>query len=145
VDEAPRTLDELLREAEARIERFSPAAALAAADAGALIVDIRSEVSRGRDGVVPGAIHIPRTVLEWRFEPGGRWRHPHISGLEQQVIILCDHGYSSPLAAAMLARLGYARVGDVIGGFDAWRDAGLPTRSASPETTEGLPGMAGPD
>jgi rhodanese-related sulfurtransferase len=145
VDEAPRTLDELLREAEARIERFSPAAALAAADAGALIVDIRSEASRKRDGVVPGAIHIPRTVLEWRFEPGGRWRNPHVSGVEQQVIVLCDHGYSSPLAAAMLARLGYARAGDVIGGFDAWCDAGLPTRPASPQTPEDLPGMAGPD
>jgi rhodanese-related sulfurtransferase len=145
VDEAPWTLDELLREAEARIERFSPAAALAAAEAGALIVDIRSETSRERDGVVPGSIHIPRTVLEWRFDPGGRWRNPHVGGLERQVIVLCDHGYSSPLAAAMLARLGYARPGDVIGGFDAWRDARLPTRQASRETTEGLPGMAGPD
>jgi rhodanese-related sulfurtransferase len=145
VDEAPRTLDELLHEAEARIERFSPAAALAAAEAGALIVDIRSEASRERDGVVPGAIHIPRTVLEWRFEPGGRWRNPHVGGFEQQVIVLCDHGDSSPLAAAMLARLGYARSGDVIGGFGAWRDAGLPTRPASRATLEGLPGMAGPD
>ena len=145
MDEAPRTLDELLREAEARIERFSPAAALSAAEAGALLVDIRSKASREFDGVVPGAIHIPRTVLEWRFEPGGRWRNPHVGGLERQMIVLCDHGYSSRLAAATLARLGYAKAGDVIGGFGAWRDAGLPTRPASRGTPEGLPGMAGPD
>jgi rhodanese-related sulfurtransferase len=145
VDDAPRTLEQLLREAEARIERLSPAAALSAAKTGALIVDIRSEASRARDGIVPGAIHIPRTVLEWRFEPGGRWRNPHLGGVERQMIVLCDHGYSSPLAAAALARLGYAKAGDVIGGFDAWRDAGLPTRPPSPGTPEGLPGMAGPD
>src|SRR5207244_7237362 len=89
MDEAPRTLDELLREAGARIERFSPVAALDATAAGALIVDIRSEVARKRDGVVPGAIHVPRTVLEWRFEPGGQWRNPYAGGLERRLIVLC--------------------------------------------------------
>jgi rhodanese-related sulfurtransferase len=145
VDEAPRTLDELLDEAAARIDRLSPAAALDAASAGALIVDIRSEAARARDGVVPGALHVPRTVLEWRLEPGGRWRNPCVGGLECRLIVLCDHGYSSPLAAAMLTRLGYARAGDVIGGFEAWRDAGLPTRPAARERPEGLPGMGPPD
>jgi rhodanese-related sulfurtransferase len=145
VDEAPRTLDELLDEAAARIDRLSPAAALDAASAGALIVDIRSEVARERDGVVPGALHLPRTVLEWRLEPDGRWRNPHVGGLERRLIILCDHGYSSLLAAAMLARLGYARAGDVIGGFEAWRNAGLPTRPFARERPEGLPGMGPPD
>jgi rhodanese-related sulfurtransferase len=144
VGEVPRTLDELLREAEARIERLAPAAAYEATQAGALLVDVRSEATRERDGVVPGSIHVPRTVLEWRFEPGGEWRNPHIGGLERQVIVLCDHGYSSPLAAATLTQLGYARAGDVIGGFDAWREAGLPSRPAR-ERPEGLPGMGGPD
>ena len=139
-----RTLDELLREAEERIERLSPAGALEATRAGALLVDIRSELSREREGVIPGAIHIPRSVLEWRFEPGGAWRNPHVGGLDQQVVVVCDHGYSSALAAAMLVRLGYERVGDVLGGFVAWCEAGLPTRPAG-ERHEGLAGMNGPD
>lgn len=139
-----RTLDELVREAEARIERLTPAAALEAAEAGALLVDIRSELARDRDGVVPGAIHIPRTVLEWRLEPAGTWRNPHVGSLDSRVILLCEHGYSSALAAATLVELGYARAGDVIGGFDAWRGAGLPIRRAS-ERSAGLPGMGGPD
>jgi rhodanese-related sulfurtransferase len=145
VDEASRTLDELLHEAAARIDRLSPAAALDATSAGALIVDIRSEVSRERDGVVPGAIHVPRTVLEWRFEPGGRWRNPHVGGLDRRVLVLCDHGYSSALAAATLVRLGYTRAGDVIGGFEAWRRAGLPTQPAARKKPDGLPGMGAPE
>jgi rhodanese-related sulfurtransferase len=144
VDEAPRTLGELLRDAEAKIERLSPHAAFEALKAGALLVDIRSEVARERDGVVPGALHVPRTVLEWRFEPGGAWQNPHVGGLERRLIVLCDHGYSSALAAEMLVQLGYTSAGDVIGGFEAWREAGLPTRPARPRP-EGLPGMGTPD
>ena len=144
MDEAPRTLDELLREAAGRIERLSPADTLQAARAGALLVDIRSELARERDGVVPGAIHVPRTVLEWRFEPEGSWRNPQVTDLERQVIVLCEHGYSSVFAAAMLAQLGYRRAGDVVGGFEGWREAGLPVVPA-PERRSGRPGMGDPD
>ena len=112
-----------------------------------MLVDIRSELARERDGVVPGAIHVPRTVLEWRFEPEGSWRNPQVTDLERQVIVLCEHGYSSLLAAVMLARLGYIRACDVVGGFEAWRKAELPTRqgptaSAAPDEPAG---MGGPD
>jgi len=144
VDEAPRTLDDLLHAAAARIDRLPPLAAHDAASAGALIVDIRSEAARERDGVVPGALHVPRTVLEWRLEPGGAWQNPHVGGLGRRLIVLCDHGYSSALAAEMLVQLGYTSAGDVIGGFEAWREAGLPTRPARPRP-EGLPGMGTPD
>ena len=139
------TLDELFDEARAQIERLEPAAAGAAAEAGGLIVDIRSELSRERDGVVPGSIHVPRTVLEWRFDPGGTWRNPHVGGVERRVIVLCDHGYSSVFAAAMLARLGYRRAADVVGGFEAWREAGLPVvdEPRGREPIE-LPGMGDP-
>jgi rhodanese-related sulfurtransferase len=139
------TLDELFDEARAQIERLEPAAAGAAAEAGGLIVDIRSELSRDRDGVVPGSIHVPRTVLEWRFDPGGTWRNPHVGGVERRVIVLCDHGYSSVFAAAMLARLGYRRAADVVGGFEAWRESGLPVVDAARgrEPIE-LPGMGDP-
>lgn len=117
-------LTELLADAERRVERLAPADALARVEAGAVLVDIRSSDCRRRDGAVPGALHLPRTVLEWRLEPGGRWRSPHVRE-GAPVVLLCDHGYSSVLAAASLVSLGVAAA-DVRGGFEAWRDAGLP-------------------
>ena len=143
----PCTLDSLLAEAARRIERHSPAEALDAMRAGALLIDIRAGDDRERDGIVPGSLHIPRTVLEWRAAPGSRWRNPHIGGVERQVILLCDHGYSTVLAAATLVELGFTRAGDVVGGFAAWRDAGLPTGRA-PLRRRGrdeLAGMTPPD
>jgi rhodanese-related sulfurtransferase len=138
-----RTLAELLEEASARIKRLSPAEAHAEAENGALIVDIRSDASRERDGIVPGSLHVPRTVLEWRFAPDSESRSPHACGPDERVIVLCDHGYSSVLAAASLADLGFTGACDVVGGFAAWRDAGLPTAPAP--TPEGeLPGMGPP-
>ena len=142
-----RTLDELLAAASARIQRLVPQEALDAVESGALLVDIRSDVDRERDGIVPGALHIPRTVLEWRLAGDGAWRNPHIGGADRQVVLLCDHGCSSILAAANLVELGFSRAGDVIGGYEAWRAAGLPTASATPyRRAPGEPaGMRPPD
>lgn len=125
-----RTLAELLAEAEARISRLSAAEAHAAMENGALLIDIRSDSNRSRDGIVPGSLHIPRTVLEWRTAPESEFRNPYLGDLDQQVILLCDHGCSSVLAAAVLKEFGFVRVGDVIGGFSDWRDAGLPVSAA---------------
>jgi rhodanese-related sulfurtransferase len=129
---ARRTIDDLVAEASRRIDRLEPEAALAAMRAGAQLVDIRSDVDRERDGAVPGSLHIPRTVLEWRLDPDSRWRSPFAGGLDTQIVLICDHGYSSVLAAATLAELGFTRAGDVIGGYEAWRAAGLPTMPAPP-------------
>ena len=111
------------------------------------MIDIRSDVDRERDGIVPGSLHIPRTVLEWRLDPDSPWRSPHVAGLDQQLLLLCDHGYSSIPAAATLVELGFARAGDVIGGYSAWQDAGLPTGPApSDRRRPGEPaGMRPPD
>ena len=128
--ETRRTLEELVAEARARIETVEPAEAFAAVARGALLIDIRSDSDRKRDGIVPGSLHIPRTVLEWRVDPDGDLRNPHVEGAEQQIMLLCDHGYSSVFAAATLVDLGFTRAGDVVGGFVAWRDAGLPTKPA---------------
>jgi rhodanese-related sulfurtransferase len=144
---ARRTLDDLLDAARARIRRFDPAAALAAVESGALLIDIRSDVDRERDGIVPGSLHIPRTVLEWRLDPDSDWRNPHVGGLDQEIILICDHGCSSVLAAATLVELGFARSGDVVGGFAAWSDAGLATAPCPATRREpGEPaGMRAPD
>jgi rhodanese-related sulfurtransferase len=142
-----RTLAQLLEAAQTRITRLEPAEALAAVEDGAILIDIRSDFDRGRDGIVPGSLHIPRTVLEWRLDPESRWRNAHIGGLEQRIVLLCDHGCSSILAAATLVELGFSRAGDVIGGFAAWREAGLPT-AVPPrvERADGeLAGMGPPD
>jgi rhodanese-related sulfurtransferase len=136
-----------LEAARARINRLEPTEALAALEQGAQLIDIRSDLDRNRDGIVPGSLHIPRTVLEWRLAPDSQWRSPHVGGLDQQILLLCNHGCSSILAAATLTELGFAKVGDVIGGYAAWREAGLPTAPAPAvqREAEELPGMRPPD
>ena len=140
-----RTLDELLEDARAKIERLAPSQAFAAARNGALIIDIRSEVNRDHHGTVAGSVHIPRTVLEWRLSPDSAWRNPHLGPPERKLIILCDHGYSSSLAAATLVDLGLDAT-DVIGGFEAWIKEGLPaTAPTNPRASKEFPGMGRPE
>jgi rhodanese-related sulfurtransferase len=136
-----RDLERLLAEAEARIDRLTPRAASAALLRGGLIIDIRSVVNCERDGIIPGSIHIPRTVLEWRVDPDSQWRNPYLGDLDQQLVLLCDHGCSSLLAAATLADLGFTRATDIIGGFAAWSEARLPTA----QPTACRPGKGEPD
>ena len=107
--------------------------------AGAVIVDIRERFSREHDGVIPGAYHVPRTVLEWRVA-SDEYRNPALDG--KRLILVCEHGYSTVLAAATLVDLGFD-VGDVIGGFEAWKADGLETGIARPY--DGLPGNGPPD
>jgi rhodanese-related sulfurtransferase len=140
-----RTLQDLIEDGRSRVARLEPAAARAAAARGALLIDIRSAQDRERDGAVPGSLHIPRTVLEWRLDPESEWRSPHVGGLDRHIVLICDHGYSSLLAAATLVDLGFTRVGDVVGGFAAWKAAGLPTSTPRPVDSAQLPGMAPPE
>src|SRR5262245_20289513 len=139
-----RTVDDLLSDARARIRRYSPAEAFAAARGGALLVDIRSADERARDGVVPGSLHVPRTVLEWRADPASAWRNNRLGDLERELILLCAHGFSSSLAAASLVEIGFARAGDVVGGFEAWREDRLPVVAASFVDAR-VPGSGPPD
>ena len=137
------TLDELLDRARSRIARLTPQEACDAAAGGALIVDTRDQRDRERDGVVPGSLHIPRSVLEWRLAPESAWRNPHVDP-GRRLVLLCAHGFSSSLAAATLVDLGLD-AGDVVGGFEAWRVAGLPVVSVRPHDPPDLPGMCPPD
>ena len=125
-----RTLEGLLQAAAASITRLQPEEAAAAVGHGATLIDIRSDLDRERDCIVPGSLHIPRTVLEWRLAADSAWRNPSAPDLDKHVIIMCDHGCSSVLAAATLVELGFAKASDVIGGYAAWRDAGLATAPA---------------
>ena len=139
-----RTLADLLAHASARIERYTPTDAYAASTDGTLIVDIRSDTNRRRDGIIPGSLHIPRTVLEWRADPESPLRNPHLGGLDEPIILVCDHGCSTILAAATLRELGYIRAGDMIGGYEAWRTAGLPTCNAPRRRLGEIAGMGAP-
>jgi rhodanese-related sulfurtransferase len=120
-----QTVDQLLASARARLDRVTPEQALAAVRDGALLIDIRAESQRRRDGVVPGSRFIPRNVLEWRCDPASEWRDQEAARPEQRQIVMCDEGYQSSLAAATLKELGLSGATDLIGGFQAWRAAGL--------------------
>lgn len=121
-----RSIDELLAEARSRLDRLTPQEALAAQAAGALVVDTRSERDRAEEGALPGALVIERTVLEWRLDPASETRLPQAS-YDAHVVVVCSDGYSSSLAAATLQDLGITAATDVVGGFRAWKAAGLPT------------------
>jgi rhodanese-related sulfurtransferase len=126
----PVTADELLEEARHGLKRLEPGDVASAMSAGAVLVDIRSELQRERDGIVPGSVFFPRNVLEWRCDPASPYRDERVSDASRQLIVMCDQGYQSSLAAANLRRLGFDDATDVTGGFQAWRSAGLPISSA---------------
>jgi rhodanese-related sulfurtransferase len=121
-----RTVNDLLASARDGLDRLEPAAALAAVERGALLVDTRCAELREADGTVPGSVHVPLSVLYWRLDPASGYDDPELSDPDRQVILLCAHGYSSSLAAATLRQIGFARATDVVGGFEAWQASGLP-------------------
>ena len=124
------TVDDLLARARAVLDRVDPARAAREVEQGAVLIDIRADSQRERDGIVPQAVHIPRNVLEWRCDPASEHRDPRVSDPGRRVIVMCDEGYQSSLAAAVLQELGLARATDLDGGFQAWRQAGLPVEPA---------------
>ncbi len=120
------TVEELLLRARSRLTRLEPHEAQDAVRAGAVIVDIRPDFQRTPEGAVPGALIVPRNVLEWRCDPASDARDPAVSDPERRIILMCDEGYQSSLAAATLVELGLPLASDLVGGFQAWRGAGLP-------------------
>jgi rhodanese-related sulfurtransferase len=119
-------IDEVLQHARSGLRRLTPEQAQAAVARGAVIVDTRPIDQRRSQGVVPGAVVIGRNVLEWRADPTSGHGDPAVTGCRAEVIVMCAEGYSSSLAAATLQQVGLPRATDMIGGFLAWRDAGLP-------------------
>jgi len=121
---------EILANARARLSRVDPYETSQALARGAVLIDIRPAAQRAEFGEIPGAIVIERNVLEWRLDPRSDARLPWADRYDLEVIVTCQEGYTSSLAAAALQDLGLHRATDLAGGFAAWRDAGLPvTRS----------------
>ena len=121
-----RTVEDLLADARARLGRLSPEEALAAQAAGAVLVDVRGDDQIREHGSIPGAIRIPRNVLEWRADPSCTACDPRIAMLDALIVIICQQGYQSSLAAGNLQDLGFKHATDLAGGFEAWHAAGLP-------------------
>ncbi|MEU6312598.1 rhodanese-like domain-containing protein [Streptomyces sp. NPDC047014] len=122
----PVGIDELLERVRAGYTRVDAREAYAASLAGAVLVDIRYQALREREGLIPGALVIERNELEWRLDPRGSHRVPEATGHDLRVVVICNEGYASSLAAASLHALGLHRATDLTGGFQAWRAAGLP-------------------
>ena len=120
-DPTPTTVDALLGAARAQLARLTPAAALERQGDGAVLIDIRSESQRARDGALPGAAVVARNVLEWRLDPASPHCDLELARRDREV-------YQSSLAAATLRRFGIDAT-DVIGGAQGWLKAGLPVES----------------
>ncbi len=128
---SPRSrIDLLLSAARARLHRLTPAEALQAAAHGAVVVDIRPAAQRAEHGDLPGALVVERNVLEWRFDPTSE-AALRIADDNLQVIVLCQEGYTSSLAAAALQDVGVHRATDVVGGYAAWVADGVASPSAA--------------
>ncbi|MER6259991.1 rhodanese-like domain-containing protein [Streptomyces sp. NPDC059688] len=125
-------MDALLDRVRAGYQRVEAREAHEAARTGdALLVDIRYAALRDRDGLIPGALVVERNELEWRLDPQGSHRVPEATGHDLRVVVICNEGYASSLAVDSLRQLGLHRATDLVGGFQAWRSAGLPVEPAS--------------
>jgi rhodanese-related sulfurtransferase len=113
-------IEAMLERARAGLERVRPEDLDAELAGGALVVDIRPDQDRATDGVLPGAIVLERNVLEWRLDPTSPDAIQDVDA-QRQVIIVCNEGYASSLAAATLRELGLARATDLDGGYRGWR------------------------
>ena len=122
--------DLLLSAARARLRRLTPLEALDAVGHGAVVVDIRPAAQRAQHGDLPGALVIERNVLEWRFDPTSE-AALGIADDDLQVIVLCQEGYTSSLAAAALQDVGVHGATDVIGGYAAWVADGVASPAAA--------------
>ena len=118
----PSAIDKLLEQARRNLDRVLVQHLADEVAQGAVLIDIRPLEQRTRDGDLPGAVVVDRNVLEWRLDPTSPDRLPIATGLSLRLVIVCDEGYSSSLAAATLQELGLRSATDLVGGFQAWRN-----------------------
>jgi len=131
--ETRQTIGDLLAASRDSLDRLTPADAHAEVRAGALLIDTRCREQLAADGAIPGAIHVPLSVLYWRLDPASGHDDPRLSAAfpDRRVILVCAHGYSSSIAAATLRQLGFRHATDVIGGFEGWKRDGMPVETTT--------------
>jgi rhodanese-related sulfurtransferase len=120
-------VDDVLAQARSGLDRVEPEQLADEVANGAVVVDIRPAEQRERDGDLPGAVVVDRNVLEWRLDPTSPHRLPLATDHDVRVVLVCNEGYGSSLAAKSLQDLGLRRATDLVGGFQAWRDAVRPS------------------
>ncbi len=120
IEQERNSIAKILAEARQSLLRVTPEQLSGERENGTLIVDIRPVEQRQRDGELPGAIVIDRNVLEWRLDPSSEHRIPQVTGYDIRIVVVCNEGYSSSLAAAVLQKLGLHQAVDMIGGYQAW-------------------------
>ncbi|HKP41647.1 rhodanese-like domain-containing protein [Mycobacterium sp.] len=118
-------IDRVLEAARARLRRLTADEVPAALERGAVLVDIRPQAQRNREGDVPGALLVERNVLEWRCDPTSDARLSQAVDDDVEWVVLCSEGYTSSLAAAALLDLGLYRATDVVGGYHALKAEGV--------------------
>lgn len=146
------SIDEVLDAARARLDRVQPETLEHERANGALIIDIRPIEQRNRDGELHAAILVDRNILEWRLDPASCHHIAEIIGSETPIVVVCNEGYSSSLAAAQLQDLGLHRATDLIGGYQAWLawtrrhdEPATLTNPAPVPSTRSRPGWSSPD
>jgi rhodanese-related sulfurtransferase len=137
-----KKIDQLLDEARSRLpRRLSPTETWQEILGGTLVIDIREDQQQRRDGLIPRSLVIRRNVLEWRCDPLSEWHHPRIIHHRQKLVLFCNEGFQSSLAAANLQWLGLEHATDMVGGFSGWKESGLPVvpyHAAESSHVEGL-------
>jgi rhodanese-related sulfurtransferase len=132
-----RTIHDLTADARQRLTRVTPTELFDRLGRGdAIVVDLRIPEDRRRHGVIEGSVAVPRTVLEWRADPTSGYTNEAFGSFDAGLVVVCNEGYSSSIAAATLVDLGYQRATDLIGGMLAWTDAGFAVTAPAP-TDEG--------
>jgi len=124
----PPSLEDWLAEKRERLpKRLTPEEAVAEIALGAKLIDTRTLEQKIADGQIPGAIEIDLNVLGWRCHPASPYRDQRITeDYAQRLILLCNQGFSSSIAAFHLQELGLVNATDVNGGYEAWVNAGYP-------------------
>ena len=122
-----KTINEILANTQESITRLTPQEAYIAQENGSIIIDTRDSTDQSTEGIVPQAKSITRNTLEWKCDPEAELPDPLLAQLDKKLIIMCNDGYSSSLAVKSLMDIGRQDVSDIIGGYRAWKNYGLPT------------------
>lgn len=129
-------MDDLLEDVRRRYERIEAPDAFEQQRSGAILVDTRSYEQRRVHGLIPGAVVMERNVMEWRLDPASDACQPWVDGYDARLIVVCQEGFGSSFAVRSLLDLGLGQATDLVGGFEAWRAAGLPVEPHSDEADD---------
>jgi rhodanese-related sulfurtransferase len=122
--------EQLVAKAEAEIHTLSVDEARAAQASGALLVDLRDVREVKREGMIPGSYHVPRGMLEFWVDPDCRYHHEALTAADR-LVLYCNLGWRSALAAKALQDMGFTNVAHIGGGLEAWKDEGGPIGAGS--------------